>query len=85
MTLPTIEQLRKMPLSAVNDIGGKKRNRIGSSKSVQYKIADCADTYADRAIVIDWYGGECGGSAFGSRQIIRDDDARWEQFIHRGC
>ena len=81
-TLPTLDQLSSMPLSEVRDFE-KKRNRIGSTKAVQYKIADCSDDYASRAIVIDWNGGS--DSPQGSRQIIRSCDAQWHEFIHRGC
>lgn len=82
---PTLAQLRAMPLSEVRDFEGKESPRIGSSNAVQYKIADCSDDYASRAIVIDWHGGEGSGSSLGSRQIIRSCDAQWDQFLHRGC
>ena len=82
-TLPTLDQLRSMPLSEVSDFECKKKPRIGATKAVQFKIADCSDDHASRAIVIDWSGGS--DSPHGSRQIIRSCDAQWDQFIHRGC
>jgi hypothetical protein len=83
--LPTLDQLRSMLLSEVRDFEGKKKPRTGSTKAVEYKIADCDDKHASRVIVIDYYGGEGSGSWLGSRQIIRSCDAQWDQFIHRGC
>jgi hypothetical protein len=81
-TLPTIDQLRTLPLSDVCDFEGKKKPRIGATKAVQFKIADCDDEHTSRVIVIDWNGGS--DSPHGSRQIIRSCDAQWDQFIHRG-
>ena len=82
-TLPTIDQLRSMPLAEVLDIDGKKRPRIGSTKAVRYKIADCDNDVCSRVLVIDRQGGE--GAKCGSRSIIRSCDPQWDQFIARGC
>jgi hypothetical protein len=73
---PTLDQLGIIPLSEVQDFENGK-SRTGSIASIKYKIADCDDKYASRAIVIDWNDG--------SRGIIRSCDSQWDQFIHRGC
>jgi hypothetical protein len=78
MNLPTIEQLRNMPLSEINDISGKKRARTGATNSVKYKICDVDDAHCSQAIVAE-YGTFSGGA------IIRScETGRWDQFLHRG-